>query len=80
MQKVRVPGFEPGAKPWQGLVLPGYTTPAFSGEFASQMLTTPAYCRIAFLGGTLICFLVFKILFSIFLQEEPWLKWLHIEP
>lgn len=28
---MRVPGFEPGAKPWQGLVLPGYTTPAHLG-------------------------------------------------
>ncbi len=40
---VRVPGFEPGSKPWQGFVIPGYTTPAFAGELASKMLTTPAH-------------------------------------
>ena len=33
-------GFEPGAKPWQGLVLPGYTTPAFAGKLTSQMFAT----------------------------------------
>ena len=27
-KEVRVPGFEPGSKPWQGFVIPGYTTPA----------------------------------------------------
>ncbi len=39
---MRVPGFEPGAKPWQGFVLPNYTTPASLGWLASEMLTTPA--------------------------------------
>ncbi len=40
---MRVPGFEPGSKPWQGFVIPGYTTPAFADELASKMLATPAF-------------------------------------
>ena len=50
---MRAPGFEPGAKPWQGFVLPNYTTPAYLKYFGTYLnfifLLSPSKKSIYFL-------------------------------
>ena len=45
---MRVPGFEPGAKPWQGFVLPNYTTPAFKVRWISQCFVRASQGELIF--------------------------------